>query len=275
MKVVAQTNSSRMVLPARAARRVRVSASAAPTATATKPVLYDVPVSNNGARIRWILYKKGLENDFDIVPPSELGGVKSPAYLEMNPQGKMPLLTLPDGTAIPESQVIESYLLDKYRGTGPDLMPPTPEARAVAALVARIHDLYMAPVQGCMYKPYPSPAQRAKHLADISFQLDVLERTIVGPFVAGNEISFGDGSIIPTFVFYTWILPRHFGWESVFTGRPKLEAWWKAVNEDPEAARIIKEMEGGLQAWEDADRWEKTGVNKDTADFNYNWTCDN
>lgn len=272
MKVVAQPTGCRRALPARAARRVRVAASA--TASA-KPVLYDVPVSNNGARIRWILYKKGLEDAFDIVPPSELGGVKSPAFLALNPQGKMPLLTLPDGTSLPESQVIEAYLLDKYRGTGPDLLPPTPEARAVATLVVRIHDLYMAPVQGCMYKPYPSPAQRAKHLADISFQLDVLERTIVGPFVAGDTIAFGDGAIIPTFVFYTWILPRHFGWESVFTGRPKLEAWWRAVSADPEAARVIKEIEGGLQAWEDADRWQKTGVVQDTADFNYNWTCDN
>ena len=50
--------------------------------------------------------------------------------------------------AITGVQVIESYLLDRYRGVGPDLLPPTPEARARAALVARIHDLYIAPVQG-------------------------------------------------------------------------------------------------------------------------------
>ena len=32
-------------------------------------------------------------------------GVKSEAYLALNPQGKMPLLVLPDGFALPESQV--------------------------------------------------------------------------------------------------------------------------------------------------------------------------
>ena len=261
-------------------RAVRVSVSrpvtaAAPLFTTTKPTLFDVPVSNNGARIRWLLYKKGLEDDFDIIPPAQIGGVKSREYLAMNPQGKMPLLALPCGTALPESQVIESYILDKYKGQGPDLLPETPELRALAALVARIHDQYMAPIQGCMYKPMPSAGQRAKQLNDINFQLGVLEWTIIGPYVCGEEISYADGALLPTFVFYTWILPRHFGWESVFTDRPKLEAWWKAVSADPEAARVIGEMHAGLQAWEDNDRWNKTGVAEQVQDINYNWTCDN
>ena len=44
-------------------------------------------------------------------------------------------------------QVIDSYLLDKYSSVGPTLMPPTPELRAKAALAARIHDLYIQPIQ--------------------------------------------------------------------------------------------------------------------------------
>ena len=59
----------------------------------------------------------------------------------------------------------------------------------------------------------------------------------------------------------------------MFTNRPKLEAWWEAVKADPEAARVIAEMEGGLQAWEDSDRWNKTGVKEQVADINYDWTC--
>ena len=59
-------------------RAVRVSVSrpvtaAAPLFTTTKPTLFDVPVSNNGARIRWLLYKKGLEDDFDIIQDGVLG----------------------------------------------------------------------------------------------------------------------------------------------------------------------------------------------------------
>ena len=42
-----------------------------------KPQLFDLPVSNNGARVRMILYYKGLEAEVDIVSPKELGGLKT------------------------------------------------------------------------------------------------------------------------------------------------------------------------------------------------------
>ena len=38
--------------------------------------LYDVPVSNNGARVRYIIYKKGLEKEYDILKPDAIGGLK-------------------------------------------------------------------------------------------------------------------------------------------------------------------------------------------------------
>ena len=60
-----------------------------------------VQVSNNGARIRWLLYKCGLENEVDIQPPKVLGEHK----LQLNPTGKIPMLVLPDGSCLPESEV--------------------------------------------------------------------------------------------------------------------------------------------------------------------------
>ena len=81
------------------------------SSASSKPTLYDVPVSNNGARVRLLLYWKGLESSFRVENPSALGGLKSEAYLALNPQGKMPLLVVPsddadDSLAIPESEVI-------------------------------------------------------------------------------------------------------------------------------------------------------------------------
>lgn len=94
-----------------------------------------------------MVYKKGMDKDCDIVAPSQLGGLKSPGYLALNPQGKMPLLVMPDGTSLPESEVIVSYLLDKYSGVGPSLRASTPELRARGALATRIHDIYIASIQ--------------------------------------------------------------------------------------------------------------------------------
>lgn len=41
-----------------------------------KPVLYDMPVSNNGARCRIIIYKKGIEDKVSIKSPMDLGGLR-------------------------------------------------------------------------------------------------------------------------------------------------------------------------------------------------------
>lgn len=90
-------------------------------------------MSNNGARNRFIIRKKastcgtssiarhppvsphstepynprpqGLEGQIDIVTPQTIGGLKSPEYLALNPQGKMPLLVTESGWPLPESEV--------------------------------------------------------------------------------------------------------------------------------------------------------------------------
>jgi hypothetical protein len=41
---------------------------------------------NNGARARLVIYWKGLEDQFAITNPSEIGGIKSEEYLKLNPQ---------------------------------------------------------------------------------------------------------------------------------------------------------------------------------------------
>ena len=50
-------------------------------------------------------------------------------------------------------QVINQYLVAKYKGQGPDLLPAEPEAAAKAWLIARIHDMYITPVQVHLQRP--------------------------------------------------------------------------------------------------------------------------
>ena len=60
--------------------QVRTSAKAARGLAlnmAAKPVLYDMPVSNNGARCRLIIYKKGIEDRVAITSPMDIGGLRS------------------------------------------------------------------------------------------------------------------------------------------------------------------------------------------------------
>lgn len=236
-----------------------------------KMVLYDVPVSNNGARIRCLIYKKRLQDSIDIKSPAEIGGLSSEAYRELNPYGKMPVLQLNDGSGLPESQVIEGYLLDRFSDSEPSLVPETPEKRALAALVVRIHDLYITTIQGCLYKPMDSKSQRATEISQIAKQLDIIEGLCKGPYICGPDMSYADTAILPTFVFCNYILPKFFGWPGIFEERPKLQAWWALMNADTDIRKVIGEIEDGLDSWNKSKRWEEKGILKDVADSSYCW----
>lgn len=272
--------------PRSRALAVAVRASSSSSATpalppVAKPTLYDVPVSNNGARVRYVVYSQGL--DVAIEPPTALGGLKSEAYLSLNPQGKMPLLRLPEteaagnqgvalavdkagkqgaAAAIAESEVIVDYLLDRYCPPG-TLMAPDPLSRARQRLATRVHDMYVTTAQGCMYKGGMTPGERSAGLAALALQLDALEAIVAaggGPYVAGACVTTADSALAPTFEFMTFILPRVFGWKDVFAGRPALRRWWAAVREDAAMKRVLDEVRGGLEAWEAGDRWGQLGI---------------
>jgi len=100
-------------------------------------------VSNNGARCRIIIYKKGIEDQVSIVSPMDIGGLKSPEYLKLNPQGKMPLLVA-DEITLPESDTICRYLLDRFSENSPSFVPSTAVARARSDLLCRLHDMYLS-----------------------------------------------------------------------------------------------------------------------------------
>lgn len=118
-----------------------------------------------------------------------------------------------------------------------------------------------------MYRAMPAE-ERAKGIAQIAYQLDVLEALCKeggGPFLAGPSMTTADSAWFPTVVFFRQMLPDVFGWKDVFSGRPSLAAWWEAVSADPHAARVIDEVQGGLQGWIDKDRWAELGIREQVA----------
>ena len=122
-----------LALQAPSARRLTTRMSAAPY------TLYDLPVSNNGARVRMLLYYKDVK-DVEIVSPMELGGLRSEDYLKVNPQGKMPALSCRDeNELVPESDTIARFLGGKFDAGGAF----SPPAGSVEALKACL--LYTSP----------------------------------------------------------------------------------------------------------------------------------
>ena len=205
--------------------------------------LYDLPVSNHGARVRLLLYKKGLESAVKIVSPQELGGLRSDEYKALSPQGKMPLLVEDDGTSVWESDAICRHLLDKHADTGPSLRPSTLASRTAAEVICRHHDAYLGPIQGCLYKPAPPFGRfgtRAAALRELVEQLELiptltltLTNTLTpnpspnstpnqceqleivealvdptGPYLTGPDFSLADATLFPTMVFVAEMLPK-------------------------------------------------------------------
>lgn len=209
--------------------------SAADTATSkSKHILYDIPVSNNGAKCRLIMYKKGLlEDEVRIVSPMEIGGLKGDDYLAMNPQGKMPLLKVTEtGMCIPESDTICRYLISKYTDRGPSFQLENVKSN----LIARFHDVYLSPLQGCMYKAAPPFSQygiRKDALNELQRQLkiinDLIDENRDGIYLCGKEVSLADATLFPTVVFARYMLPKFnvLGEEEPLP--PKINEWFSNV----------------------------------------------
>lgn len=226
--------------------------------TMTKSTLYDLPVSNNGARCRIILYKKEIpQEEVKIVSPMEIGGLKSPEYLAMNPQGKMPLLSIEGGMNIPESDTICRYLMSTYADRGPDFLPH--DARS--NLIARIHDMYITTIQGALYKaapPFGIYGTRSDALEELQKQLKIIDGYVEddrdGIYLCGKDVSLADASLFPTMIFIDVMLPK-FGIED---GIPaKLKTWFHEVRETDSAfAKVYEEVKSALDAWESKGRWD-------------------
>jgi len=259
----------------RAARGVGLAAAAAPAGT-----LFDVPVSNNGARVRLVIYAKALEGEFEVKSPLEggFGGetmpevIKGAGYRSLHPQGTMPLMRLADGSGIPESEVINEYLVEKYADVGPSFLhDAAPEVKARARAVSRFHDMYMTTIQGCMYKKMEA-GRRAELIAQLDQQLNILESMCEGPYFTGAEIGLGDAALFPTMIFCVFSLEGKFGWSSVFQGRPKLQSWYEMMKGSEGAGtRVYEEVLGGLQKWDSNGRWDTLGITEQIADKQYRW----
>uniref|UniRef100_A0A7S0BWJ6 HIT domain-containing protein n=1 Tax=Proboscia inermis TaxID=420281 RepID=A0A7S0BWJ6_9STRA len=188
----------------------------------------------------------------------DLGGFRSPEYLALNPQGKMPLLVSGD-MAIPESDTICRYLLTQYADSGPSFQPDHYKSN----LVARIHDMYMTTIQGCLYKaapPFGIYGSRKEAQAEFIRQISVVADIVNdddGRYLLGDEVSYADAALFPTMVFAAYLFPKFVSGYIEDQILPKrLKGWYYGLIETDDVFRKVHdEILGGLQSWEEKDRW--------------------
>ncbi len=163
-----------------------------------KPVLYDYLPSGNGYKCRLVLKALGMPYEIrqlDIVA----GATRTPEYLAINPNGKIPVLVVPGRGPIAESHAIIGFLAE-----GSSLVPVDPYERAlmwqwmafeqyqlepgVATVRFWLHSLKKTPEElGDRY------TERFQRGADA---LAVLERGLQGRrWLVGNSTSLADVSL--------------------------------------------------------------------------------
>jgi maleylacetoacetate isomerase len=106
-------------------------------------ILYGYPMSSASYRVRIALALKGVEVT-TITKQLRRGEQRAKDFLEINPQGFVPVLSLDDGHMLPQSLAIIEYLDEVY--PQPPLLPAAPieraRVRALSLLIAcDIHPL--------------------------------------------------------------------------------------------------------------------------------------
>jgi len=209
--------------------------------------LYGGLASPYVARVVLFARLKGLT----LVPEMPAGGIKTPEYLAKNPMGKMPVLEV-DGAVIPESEVICEYIEDLHPGTGG--LPGTPEERARARLISRIHDVYLSSAVTTLFRNL-NPARRdeaavasAKASAEAGF--GYLEHFVVAsPFAAGSQLSLADCALLPSIMILRKTAFPAFGMSDPTAGSGPLGRWWAACEADAASGPFMKEYSTAVDAF--------------------------
>jgi glutathione S-transferase len=207
--------------------------------------LYNLALSNFASKSRIAIYEKGL--NVELVDPP--GGLGSADYKKVNPLGKVPALVLDNGQLIAESELINEYLEDKYPEK--PLLPKDAEGRAKVRSFTRFHDLYLEPPMRAVFPKLFGQKLDDKFVqekvTEVNNRLDQLEAMIGSPCAAGSAFTLADAALAPTMFFLTSFLPQ-LGSKAPTEGRPKLAAWWAAVQQQPSVKKVLGEQQAALQA---------------------------
>ncbi|MCB2108100.1 MAG: glutathione S-transferase family protein [Rhodobacteraceae bacterium] len=201
--------------------------------------LYGAILSPFVARVALTCGYKGIA--YDLTLPKD--GIKSPAYLKLNPFGKIPCIK--DGkTVLYESAVIVDYLDAKSKKK--KLVPSAAKANGQARLIAAIAGDY---VQAAGLKIFR--ALRAKSndqaamdaaKADLQKGLDVLEYVITGKkFAAGSSVTIADCFAVPA-LFFAVEVGKVVGLTDILASRPKTKAYWARMQKDKIAKGVLAGM---------------------------------
>lgn len=202
-------------------------------------------LSPYSAKVRMQIYAMGITDIAFELPTAFLRGKLS----EQSPIGRIPVLELDDGI-IPESEVIAEYLDDLY----PDrsLAGTTPRQRADVRLLSRIADIYLMN-NIFMVLPQINRKTRVDAVRDLLIGqvvrgMGALERHLSDDgFAVGDSLTRADCTLVPALWLCQNTVPR-LDVPNPIEGTERVAAYWEFIRDNEHAARILAEMDRGMQA---------------------------
>jgi glutathione S-transferase len=200
-------------------------------------VFYTSPMSR-GRIARWMLEEVGAPYRTELL---DFGtGTKSPAFLAINPMGKLPALTH-GGVAVTETAAICAYLADAFPEAG---LAPQPGDKARGAYYRWLF-FAAGPVEAVIMNramgfEVPAGREVMAGFGSPALLTDVLEKAVTGSeFIAGDKFSAADV-----------YLGSQLGWGMQFGSiekRPAFEAYVARTGGRPAAVRA-REIDDALIA---------------------------
>ncbi|MDH4654237.1 glutathione S-transferase family protein [Pseudomonas sp. JS3066] len=184
--------------------------------------------SGNCYKVKLILNLLGLP--YQWVPVDILKGeTESPEFLEKNPNGKIPVLELEDGTTLWESNAILNFLAE-----GSDLLPAEPRLRTQVLqwqfFEQYSHEPYVAVARFIqLYKGMPEDRLEEYKVCQVRGQkaLKVMEKQLQRtPYLVGDRYSIADIAL------YAYTHVAHEGGFDL-SGYPAILAWLDRVASHP------------------------------------------
>ncbi len=189
--------------------------------------LYDFLESGNGYKVRLLLHQ--LEIPFERIELDiTQGATRTPEFLAKNPNGRIPLLELEDGTCLAESNAIQWYLAE-----GTPLLPDDPIARVRVLqwmfFEQYSHEPYIAVVRFWLHQGLA--AEKSKEIEERRPRgyeaLSVMESQL-----AANDFFVADRYTIADIALYAYTHVAHEGGFDL-SDYPSVRAWLERVHDQP------------------------------------------
>jgi len=207
--------------------------------------LYSGDLSPYSAKVRMQIYAKGI----DSITLERPAGFGTQDWWKVAPIGRIPVLELDNGDLIPESEVIAEYLEEVF--PTPRLLGRDPRETAAIRTVSRLADIYllnnMFMLGGQTRRSTRNEGTRDLLAGQVVRGVGALERYVGSDgYAVGGRLTIADCTLVPALFLIENVIPT-VDVDDPIPGHAKVAAYWKAIQGNEHAARVLVELHRGLE----------------------------